>query len=90
MRVRYARPAATRSRVALEIASLLVVDPTWPHYQARVNLRKQGATEWAMSLFGSDSYEAIDLVARGEVQLALINPAAPLSLAFRGTGPFGT
>jgi TRAP-type uncharacterized transport system substrate-binding protein len=41
-----------------------------------------------MSLFGSDSYEAIDLVARGEVQLAMINPAAPLSLAYRGTGPF--
>jgi TRAP-type uncharacterized transport system substrate-binding protein len=84
----YVRPASTRSHVVLEIASVLVANPRWPHYQARVSLRPQGGEEWGVSLFGSDSYEAIDLVARGEVQLALINPAGPLSLAFRGTGPF--
>jgi len=79
-----------RSRLVLEVASELVDQPGWGHRQARVNLRTQGADEWAVTLFASDGPAAIDEVARGAVQLAISNPAGYLALAVRGTGPFKT
>jgi len=77
-----------RSRLVLEVASELVDQQGWPYRQARIDLREQGADHWAVSLFGSDGPAAIDEVARGKVQLAIINPAGLLPLAVRGTGPF--
>ena len=77
-----------RSRLVLEVASELVDQPGWPHRQARVSLRRQGAEDWAVTLFASDGPAAIDQVARGEVQLAISNPAGYLALALRGSGPF--
>jgi TRAP-type uncharacterized transport system substrate-binding protein len=87
-RPRFARPVVTRSRIVLEMAEHLASDNEWPFQQARIMMRPQGGEEKGISLFGSDSHEAIDLVARGEVQLAIVNPAAPLTLAYRGRGPF--
>ena len=72
----------------LEVASELVDQPQWRYRQARVNLREQGGDGWPIALFGSDSPAAIAQVASGEVQVAMINPAAPLALALRGKGPF--
>jgi TRAP-type uncharacterized transport system substrate-binding protein len=77
-----------RSRLVLEVASELVDQPEWRYRQARVALREQGGDGWPIVLFGSDSPAAIAQVASGEVQVALINPAAPLALALRGKGPF--
>lgn len=77
-----------RSRLVLEVASELVDQPEWRYRQARVTLREQGGDGWPIVLFGSDSPAAIAQVASGEVQVALINPAAPLALALRGKGPF--
>jgi TRAP-type uncharacterized transport system substrate-binding protein len=72
----------------LEVASEIVDQPEWRYRQARVNLREQGGDGWPIALFGSDSPAAIAQVASGEVQVAMINPAAPLALALRGKGPF--
>ena len=77
-----------RSHLVLEVASELVDRPDWPYRQARINLREQGGETWPVSLLGSDSPAAIEQVARGELQVAIINPAAPLALAVRGKGPF--
>ena len=77
-----------RSRLVLEVASELVDQTNWKERQVRVSLRQQGADEWPITLFASDGPAAIDQVARGEVQLAIINPAGFLALAARGTGPF--
>lgn len=77
-----------RSRLMLEVASEMVDQPEWRHRQARISLREQGGDGWPIALFGSDSPAAIAQVASGEVQVAMINPAAPLALAFRGKGPF--
>ena len=78
----------TRSRVMLEAASELVGMKIWPYRQARISLRDQEEGEWRISLFGSDNTEVIEAVDRGEVHIATLNPAAPLSLAYRGRGPF--
>lgn len=77
-----------RSRLVLEVASELVDRPDWRHRQARVSLRPQGADEWPVTFFASDGPAAIEQVARGEVQMAISNPAGYLALAERGTGPF--
>ena len=77
-----------RSRLLLEVASELIEQPDWPNRQARVSMRVQGAEQWAINMIASDGPAAIDLVARGEMQLAISNPAVYLALAVRGTGPF--
>jgi len=79
-----------RSRLVLEVASEMVDQPDWPNRQARVSLRVQGAEQWAVNMIASDGPAAIELVARGEMQLAINNPAMYLALAVRGTGPFAT
>lgn len=85
----YPAPVVTRSRLILEMASELVGDRAWLPKQARLHLRPQGDhNPWQVCLFGSDAPNAIEEVARGEVQLAIINPAEPLTLALRGKGPF--
>lgn len=88
MEPRYPSPLVVRSRLVLEVASEVVGMNQWPYRQARVNLRDQGGLEWKLSLFGSDTIEAIEDVARGEVHLATINPSSPLTMAYRGRGPF--
>jgi len=87
-RPRYALPVVTRSKLVLEVASRLVHFEDKPYQQAFVMLRAQGASTWSARLFGSDSPAGIDAVARGEADLAIINPAGPLTLAYRGTGPY--
>ena len=77
-----------RSRLVTRGSSELVEQPQWRYRQTRVNLREQGGDGWPIALFGSDSPAAIAQVASGEVQVAMINPAAPLALALRGKGPF--
>ena len=79
-------PMTTRSRVVLEIASELVADKSYPYNQAKVQLRVQGASDWPCTLFGSSTKEGVFAVAKGEAQLAIINPAATLNLAVRGAG----
>jgi len=88
MREGFVRRDATRSYLVLEVASELVGRDEWPYRQARIDLREQGAEEWSVALFGSDGPAVIDQVARGEVHVAILNPAAPLALALRGKGPF--
>ena len=80
-------PILTRSRVVLEIASELVADRDQPYNQAKVMLRAQGAADWPLSLFGLSTVEGVHAVARGEVALAIINPAAALGIAYRGEPP---
>lgn len=85
------RPRADQIRPILlfEMAAELVADRTWPATQAKVLLRRQGSTNpWIYTLFASDAPPAIDEVVRGEVHIAMINPAGALAMACRGAGPF--
>ena len=81
-------PSITRSRLVLEVASELVGKAEFPYRQARLSLREQGPGSWKVNLFGSDTPDAIYEVARREADIAIINPAGPLALAYKGTGPF--
>jgi TRAP-type uncharacterized transport system substrate-binding protein len=81
-------PHTTRSRLMLEVASQLVSRNDFPYLQARVSLREQGADEWPVTLFASDSPATIHEVAASKVQFAMINPSMILKLAALGSAPF--
>jgi TRAP-type uncharacterized transport system substrate-binding protein len=81
-------PHTTRSRLMLEVASQLVSQKDFPYLQARVSLREQGADEWPVTLFASDSPATIHEVAAGKVQFAMINPSMILRVAALGSAPF--
>lgn len=69
------RAAAVRSRLMLQIASVLVADEEWPDQQVRVQLRPPGHDRWATAFFASDGAESVDAVLDGEADFAIINPA---------------
>jgi TRAP-type uncharacterized transport system substrate-binding protein len=81
-------PATTRSQLMLEVASELVGGKKWVQRQATISLRPQGRGSWPLTLFASDDPEVIDEVVSGKVQVAIMNPVDPLTLAYRGTGPY--
>ena len=83
-------PHTTRSRLMLEVASQLVSRKDFPYLQARISLREQGADEWPLTLFASDSPATIHEIAAGKVQFAIINPSMILKLAALGSAPFMT
>jgi TRAP-type uncharacterized transport system substrate-binding protein len=72
----------------LEVASQLVSRKDFPYLQARIQLREQGAAEWPLTLFASDSPATIHEVAAGNVQFAIINPSMILKMAALGSAPF--
>jgi TRAP-type uncharacterized transport system substrate-binding protein len=81
-------PVTTRSKLVLEVASELVALEDKPWRQAMLYLREQGQDGWSARLFASDTPSGIEAVARGEADMGIINPSGPLTLAYRGTGPY--
>ena len=81
-------PVFSRSRLALEIATELVGTEGWPYLRAHVDLRQSDFDETGFRLIGSGSADGIIEVAEGRAGLAMINPSAVLTMAYRGTGPF--
>jgi TRAP-type uncharacterized transport system substrate-binding protein len=84
----FAIPATTRSRLMLEVASELVGERDWVQRQISVSLREQGAADWPLTFFAGDTPAAIDEVVEGRAQIAIVNPSEPLTLAYRGKGPY--
>ena len=81
-------PVIVRSKMVLEMTSELVTTQGWDDQQARISLRPQGPGSWNTVIFGSDSADALEEVARGDVQMAIVNPGAVLALSVNGKGPF--
>jgi TRAP-type uncharacterized transport system substrate-binding protein len=81
-------PPKTRSVLVLEMARELTLGsaPRSPVRQATATVDLGGGHE--IALFGSSTIVGIRAVAAREVSLAIINPSATLTLAYRGTGPF--
>src|SRR5205823_2105593 len=66
-------------------------DPARPYrdMQVSVGFVQQGAFNTSLA-FATGTPDLAFAVARGELDLAAINPAAYLSMAHHGTGPFST
>jgi hypothetical protein len=80
-------PNVTRSRLVLEIAEAMTSGtaenplPQW--FQPKVILRHAAGGK-PVTLFAVSSAEGIFAVAKGEADLAIINPACMLSVAVKG------
>jgi TRAP-type uncharacterized transport system substrate-binding protein len=81
-------PPKTRSLLVLEMAAELTLAsaPQSPVRQATAVVDLGGGRE--IALFGSSTIVGIRAVAERKVGLAIVNPSATLTLAYRGTGPF--
>ena len=81
-------PPTTRSLLVLEMAAELTAraPARSPVRQATAIVDLGGGHR--IALFGSSTIAGINAVAAREVALAIINPSAALTLAYRGTGPF--
>lgn len=90
---RRARPTVEvqRSRLVLAACDGLI-DRQFPQIGAQIgiDIRPQGNPRWQMRLLASDSPTGIEAVVRRDADLAIINPSAVLTLAYRGTSRFGS
>jgi len=81
--------SSLRPKLMFETAAEMVGRSDWPYRNARITLRDQGGEHEAeYTLMGTQSPDVIGDVVRGDVQVAMLNPSAMLTLAVRGTGPF--
>jgi TRAP-type uncharacterized transport system substrate-binding protein len=78
-------PPVTRSLIVLEMAHHLAAGRGIRQATAIVDLG-----DHKLGLFGSSTVQGINAVVAREVDLAIVNPSATLTLAHRGTGPFRT
>jgi TRAP-type uncharacterized transport system substrate-binding protein len=79
-------PNLTRSQLVLEIASEMVASNGFA--QAKVTFAPQGGRGTPVSFLSASTVGSLDAVLRREADLAIINPVAPLALAFRGQPPY--
>jgi hypothetical protein len=85
-----AGPAKRRAAVALEIAKGLALSNDRRFWQVMVEIEGAAGDGGLLSLFGSDNPEGIHDVVERRAAMALVNPSAMLTLAYRGMGPFST
>lgn len=84
----WTHPITTRSLVVLQMACALVDGRDPSIQQAMVLLKEQGRGDWNLRLFGSNAFDGVDAVVNGQADLAIMNPAAGLMMAYRGIGPY--
>jgi hypothetical protein len=77
-----------RSRLVLEVAAELVTHGYPSFRQTRVLLKGPGSEGRPVALDSSSNMDGIADVVAGRETLSMINPAAVLTLAYRGTGPW--
>jgi len=77
-------PPVTRSLLVLEMAEELALHRPVRRATASLDLGEGRR----LALFGSSTIAGIEAVAAREVDLAIVNPSAMLTLAYRGNGPF--
>jgi len=83
-------PVVMRSRLMLEVTSELVGANEWHDNQVMILMRPQGDSKWRTCFFASESPSSVDMVARGEAEIAICNPGGVLGMALRGRGPYKT
>src|SRR5438067_4581664 len=81
-------PTNTRSSLVLETIAEMVRPRSFGSPVVKIEMGRSGQNGWSHIVFGGDAIEVIPLVARGEVDIAILNPSAILTAAYRGTGPF--
>jgi len=80
----------TRGRFVLEMAAGMAADRDDVYTEAVVRLGTRGDKPGRVRLGSFSTFDGIEKVVRGELDLAFINPASALSVAYKGKGNFFT
>jgi hypothetical protein len=78
--------ATVRSGVMLKVAYNLAASQSWPHRQVAIDMKAQGAPEWAARLYASDGWDAVGDVLARRADVAILNPAGAVKSAARRHG----
>ncbi len=81
-------PDTIRPRLVFEVASEMMGATAWPYREARVELRSQGDESGVFRLYGANHPDSIQEVAERKLDIGILNPAAILTMAYRGVGAF--
>jgi len=60
----------------------------WPYREARVELRSQSGEAGVFRLYGANHPDSLQEMAEGRLDIAILNPSALLTMAYRGSGAF--
>jgi TRAP-type uncharacterized transport system substrate-binding protein len=87
---RFESPPAIRSLLMLEATASMVRGRKRPSFgtQVEISVRPQGDNRWHARFLASDTPDGIDAVVDRTADVAIINPSALLTLAYRGSGSF--
>lgn len=81
-------PLSIRAKLMLETSSYMMSESDWPYRQTTVELRSQGDEEGVFRLFGANHPDSVRRVFERNLDVAILNPSAILSMAHRGVGLF--
>jgi TRAP-type uncharacterized transport system substrate-binding protein len=81
-------PDTIRPRLVFEVASEMMGASDWPYREARVELSSQGDESGIFRLYGANHPDSIQEVADRKLDIGILNPAAILTMAYRGVGAF--
>ena len=80
-------PTNLRPMLFLDVAREMMLDGDWSHRAVSVVMEShQGPGRF--SFYGANQPDAVDRVDAGQVDVSILNPAAMLTMAHRGTGAF--
>lgn len=81
-------PPSIRAKLMFEVLSHMMTEPNWPYRHVTVDIRSQGDELGAFRVLGANEPQSIGDVFARETDIAIMNPAAILSMASRGVGLF--
>ena len=81
-------PFTIRSRLFLEVASEMMGASDWPYREVSMELRSQTDEPGTFRLYGANHPNSLQEMAEGRLDISTLNPAALLTMAYRGSGAF--
>jgi TRAP-type uncharacterized transport system substrate-binding protein len=82
-------PSNLRPMLFLDAAREMMLSPDWP-YRAVTVVMESHAGPGRFAFYGANHPDAIEDVQARRVDISILNPAALLTMAHRGTGPFSS
>jgi len=81
-------PTNLRPMLFLDVAREMMLDSGWSHRAVSVTMESHTGPG-RFSFYGANNPDVIEEVHAGRTDVSILNPAAMLTMAHRGTGPFG-
>jgi hypothetical protein len=81
-------PAAIRAKLMLDTASFMMTEFDWPYRRIAIEMKSSGDELGSFRLFGANHPDSIREVSERKLDISILNPAAILTMAHRGTGLF--